>query len=337
MQYVTIGRNQANQRLDKFLRRLMPEAGTGFLYRMLRKKNITLNGKRAEGSEILAAGDRVTFFFSQETFDKMTGEKADSNPEAETAAYVQAYRGLSGSGISVLYEDSDILIAGKPAGVLTQKAKASDFSLNEWLIGYLLEKKALSREELRAFKPSVCNRLDRNTSGIVLCGKSLAGSRYLSCGIRERSIRKFYRTICAGKIRQENTLRGYLTKDSAGNRVTVGAEGQDYVETVYRPLSVSGGYTLLEVELITGRSHQIRAHLASIGHPLIGDYKYGDRQNNRFLKERYGLQYQLLHAYRAEFPNRASGGPAVSGRVICAPYPDEFLNIAEALNLQIRK
>lgn len=357
MQSVTIGNNQAGQRLDKFLRKFMQSAGTGFLYKMLRKKNITLNGKRAEGSEILALGDTVSFFFSQETFEKMTGG-ASEDSSSETSEYIHAYRSLSGAGISVLYEDGHILIADKPAGILAQKAERTDVSLNEWLIGYLLTEQGFPAGELHTFRPSVCNRLDRNTSGIVLCGKSLAGSQYLSRHIRDRSIRKFYRTICLGEVRNESTLRGYLEKDCRKNRVTVresqgwnsdgqgqNSDGQgqnsdrgadtagwnrDYIETVYRPLAVSDGYTLLEVELITGKAHQIRAHLASAGHPLIGDYKYGDSGTNRLLKERYGLQYQLLHAYRVELPvfDVHSGG-----KTICAPCPKAFLEIMAGLHL----
>jgi len=352
MRSVTIGTNQAHQRLDKFLRKLMPGAGNGFLYKMLRKKNITLNGKRAEGNEILALGDTVSLFLSEETFEKMAvGISGNSNFSAPLTfsgdralgsgtvqEYLQAYRTLSKTGISVLYEDSGILIADKPPGILSQKAEASDISLNEWLTGYLLEKGELAAEELATFKPSVCNRLDRNTSGIVLCGKSLSGSQYLSACIRERTIRKFYRTVCVGEIGQETALRGYLQKDTSKNKVSVsqkaaygerfGGEGRDFIETVFRPLSSSGGYTLLEAELITGKTHQIRAHLASVGHPLIGDYKYGDRRINKLMKERFGLQYQLLHACRVEFPG-------VEGKVICAPYPGQFLKIAEGLNLKV--
>lgn len=340
MQSVTIGTNQAGQRLDKFLHKFMREAGTGFLYKMLRKKNITLNGRRAEGSEILNPGDTISFFFSPETFAKMTGGSsavggegaARHTAEDMAAEYIHAYRSLDGAGISVLYEDSHILIADKPAGILSQKAESSDVSLNEWLIGYLLEKSSFPAGELRTFRPAVCNRLDRNTSGIVLCGKSLKGSQYLGSHIRDRSIRKFYRTICVGEIRRETTLQGYLKKDSAKNRVAVrkSTGDSDYIETVCRPLAVSGGYTLLEAELITGKTHQIRAHLASAGHPLIGDHKYGDSRVNRLMGERYGLKYQLLHAYRVELPALDADSDV---KTICAPCPEAFLKIMEGLHL----
>lgn len=344
MQSVTIGENQAGQRLDKFLRKFMPKAGTGFLYKMLRKKNITLNGKKAEGSELLAGGDQVCFFFSDETFAKFTGKSGEADVQ-ETALnkYHRAYLELS--GIDVRYEDDHVLILNKPAGILTQKAESDDLSLNEWMVGYLLSKNPRLADELGSFHPSVCNRLDRNTSGLVLCGKSLSGLQFLSRCIRERSVRKFYRTICQGQLREPAQVKGYLSKDAGRNRVNVlnvdfrptesrSDMAGDYIETAYRPLCVGEKYTLLEVELITGKPHQIRAHLASIGHPLIGDFKYGDRLENNVLRQAFGLEHQLLHAFRVEFPQtHETAGAALSGQVIMAPCPELFQRIQSALGL----
>lgn len=345
MQLVTIGQNQAGQRLDKFLHKLLPHAGTGFLYKMLRKKNITLNGKKAEGSELLVPGDQVRLFFAQETYEKFSGHVEDQ--------YKQAYEALQ--DISVVYEDEHVLILNKPAGILTQKAQPGDMSLNEWMIGYLLEHEEHFERELESFRPSVCNRLDRNTSGLVLCGKSLAGLQYLSSCLKLRNLRKFYRTICAGELMKETLIKGYLVKDPIRNKVhiipgedkTVGMEGEecpahetgrclpgDEIETAYRPIITGEGYTLLEVELITGKPHQIRAHLASQGHPIVGDFKYGDLQNNKRIKNHYGLQHQLLHAFRVEFPRTDEpAGIHLSGKNITAPCPELFVKIQKELGL----
>lgn len=354
MQSVIIGKNQAGQRLDKFLHKYLPLAGTGFLYKMLRKKNITLNGKKAEGWEILALEDKICLFFSDETIAKFSGKALgaeDSSPKAEasvqeakiqrklhmTEEYMRAYDIVK--GISVLYEDADCLILNKPQGLLTQKASAEDLTLNEWMIGYLLARKQTAEGELSSFRPSVCNRLDRNTSGIVLCGKSLAGLQYLSSCIRERRIRKFYRTICVGAIPESGEIHGYLVKDSARNRVYISRvedlsspEKGSLIQTVYKPLLSTENYTLLEVELITGKSHQIRAHLASMGHPLIGDYKYGNRTVNCFLKKTYGLEHHLLHACRLSFPETPFGpGKELSSRSISAPVPALFQKLKDGL------
>ncbi len=247
----------------------------------------------------------------------------------------------------MLYEDDHVLILDKPAGILTQQAKPGDLSLNEWMIGYLLDTGAINSQELRLFKPSVCNRLDRNTSGLVLCGKSLPGSQALSELIRRRGVRKFYRTICVGILRADAdnaglTLQGYLQKDSRTNRVRVTGQGPgDYIHTVCRPLrygSLSTDlpqkplyFTELEVELITGKPHQIRAHLASAGHPLVGDCKYGKAQVNGVFKQRFDLQWQLLHACRLEFPDLDGPLTALGGTNVQAPLPACFTSIQAEL------
>lgn len=316
MQEIIIGPNQAGQRLDKLLHKCLPEAGSSFLYKMLRKKNIVLNGKKAEGRELLQQGDVVQMFFAEETYLKFAGTAGN--------LYLQAYRTLK--EISVIYEDEDLVVLNKPAGILTQKAKDTDLSLNEWLVGYLLESGGIAAKELHTFKPAVCNRLDRNTSGLVLCGKSLSGLQYLSEILRTREIAKFYRTICVGELREDARLTGYLCKDTRSNKVEILSGGDapdaDLIQTAYHPIAVHDGYTLLEVELITGKTHQIRAHLASIGHPIIGDYKYGDPSVNGKIKDLCGLKHQLLHAYRMVLPDK---------REMTAPYPALFEDIVKIL------
>ena len=325
MKEFIINENEAGQRFDKYLAKLLREAPKSFFYKMMRKKNITLNGKKATGNEKLFSGDHVKLFLSDETFEKFSGN--DSAPRAHYA-------------LDIIYEDENILLLNKPAGVLTQKAKPEDLSLNEWLIGHLLAANAIKETDLATFHPSVCNRLDRNTSGIVLCGKTLAGSQALSRIIKDRSVKKYYQTVCKGKILQESTLEGYLYKDERTNTVQVfpdmaeAPEDASFIKTIYTPSAVAGEYTLLTVELVTGKTHQIRAHLASTGHPLLGDTKYGDCKLNRRMQSEYSLHHQLLHAGRVCFPEEAEGPLAkVSGQTFDAPLPHKFAEILQALNL----
>lgn len=326
MQQIIIEGNSAGGRFDKFLQKALPAAGTSFIYKMLRKKNITLNGKKAEGKEILVKGDVVRFFFADETYAKFSGKSGG----IDTSEYEKAYRMLK--GISVIYEDSNVTVLSKPVGVLSQKAEPTDISINEWFIGYLLKTNAISAQELSLFKPSICNRLDRNTSGIILCGKSMAGTRSLNKIIKDRSLSKFYRTICEGSIDSTGMLTGSLTKDEKSNTVKVSTDGED-IRTAYEPLQqLKKNCTYLEVDLITGKTHQIRAHFASIGHPLVGDTKYGKESSNRKWKETYGLQHQLLHAYRVVFPQMEDELSELSGKEFICELPEKFQKILKELS-----
>lgn len=337
MYQTIITQKEAGQRLDKYLHRILPEAGNSFLYKMLRKKNITLNGRKADGSEKVATGDSIAIYFSEETLAKFRGQGQTS--AQDESAYRKAFHKLS--PISILYENEHILLADKPAGILSQKASGTDLSLNEWLIGYLLESGFISKESLTLFKPSVCNRLDRNTSGIVLCAKSLAGAQMLGTLLKDRTLHKYYQLYVKGRIEKEALIEGYLIKDEIYNKVSVTsklpldkkADGSK-IRTRYSPLRIESDKTLLEVELITGKSHQIRAHLASIGHPLLGDYKYGDRTWNETYRQKSGVQYQLLHAYKVVFPGLDDPFSDISGRTFLAVPPDIFVKVSDKETLK---
>ena len=322
MREFTITPNEAEQRFDKYLKKLLADAPTSFIYKMLRKKNIVLNGKKSDGTEKLKTGDQVKLFLSDETFDKFSRREA-GNKE------VGNLKQLKNEPLKVLYEDADVLIIDKPSGMLSQKAKPEDVSANEYILSYLLKKGDLTEEMMQTFKPSVCNRLDRNTSGILIAGKSLKGLQMMSRALKERSLEKYYRCIVSGKITEDAYLKGYLKKDAAANQVTIkttlpaGAEGYLPIETAYHPVKVYDEYTELEVHLITGRSHQIRAHLASIGHPVIGDTKYGNSKENELFRKKARVTSQLLHAYRIRFSHGFSDEWKEPFEVT-APYGEEM-------------
>ncbi len=329
MREFTISDREAGQRMDKYLRRMLSAAPQSFVYKMLRKKNIVLNGAKASGSEILKAGDVLALYLSEETFTKFAPAFADEKPEAfspdsaENKANREEKTGRSpkSDALDIVYEDEDILIFNKPAGLLSQKAKPGDDSANDRVISYLLDSGQITEEELRTFHPSVCNRLDRNTAGLLIAGKTMRGLRETAELLRGRELAKYYHALVAGAVEEEARLCGFLVKDEAGNRVRLVAEGEgDSIETAYRPLARYGDATLLEVRLITGKPHQIRAHLSSVGHPVLGDAKYGDADLNRALRQATGLTGQLLVSCRMEFPD---------GRIVEIPDPETF-SVAEA-------
>ena len=358
MREVQIGPNEAGQRLDRFLAKYMKEAGQGFFHKMMRKKNITLNGAKCTGAERVSVDDVVTLWLSEETIEKFRGTEHPVIPGPPPEA--RETKKTAGAGISrgadisrgagkrggaekkqgtrdqsvkeirdrIVFEDGQLLVLDKPAGMLSQKAKPEDVSANERILEYLLDSGFITGEELRTFRPSVVNRLDRNTSGLLLYGKTLPALQILSEAVRERTIGKYYLTAVKGRITEACEIRGWLRKDCDANQVRVldrpGSPEDREIRTAYRPVTEGNGATLLEVRLITGRTHQIRAHLASIGHPVLGDPKYGDPVLNGMLRREYGIRAQLLHACRLVMPELRAPLEALSGKTFSAPLPEKF-------------
>jgi 23S rRNA pseudouridine955/2504/2580 synthase len=313
MRELTITKNEAGQRLDKLLAKYLDAAPRSFLYKMLRKKNIKLNKKKADGKEILKEGDLVAIYLAEDTIAEFQKEK-------------KAIR-KTNLNLEHLYEDDNILILNKPVGVLSQKAKPEDISVND----YVLE---VCKQGGAAFKPSICNRLDRNTSGIIVAGVSLEGLQTMAELLKSREMHKYYLTIVKGQVLSGQKIEGYLKKNEKNNTVTFTkqkVEGADFIETQYEPILVGEEATLLKVWLITGRTHQIRAHLASIGHPIAGDYKYGNRKWNDSLKKRYGLSSQLLHSAELVFPKSMKRCQELSGKTISAKPPKLFVTVQNEL------
>lgn len=313
MRILTVGDNESGQRLDKLLAKYLNLAPRSFLFKMMRKKNITLNGKKCDGSEKLETGDEIKLFLADETIDKFSEIKIQRVGKRK---------------LDIIYEDAHILLVNKPSGMLSQKAKDTDESLVEYLIGYLLDTGSITREELKSFRPSVCNRLDRNTSGLVAAGKSLAGLQIMSEAFKNRTLHKYYQCVVAGEGLRPQLISGFLKKDERTNQVEIFGEevhGSAPVRTEYEPMAAKDGFTLLKVTLITGRTHQIRAHLASIGHPIVGDYKYGNPQINKRAKAEHGICSQMLHSWQLVMPEHLPEPLSyLGGKKFTAPLPPEF-------------
>ncbi len=316
----TITEKEEEMRIDAFLLRYLNGAPSSFVHKMLRKKNITLNGKKAEGRDRLHQGDTVRLYLSDETIANFRAKKKRDSAPQNTAASPE-----------ILYEDADILIANKPSGLLCQSDRAGGESLAGWLCAY---RESEEDSGFSAFSPSPAHRIDRNTSGIVLCGLSRRGLSLLTKSLRERRIEKIYRCLVFGRITKGATETAYYEKDEATNRVHLRKHGDDKnrMVTGFIPVSVGEDVTELNVTLLTGRPHQIRAHMAYLGHPVVGDPKYGDPKRNRLIKDAYGFCRQYLHAESVTFPNDAAFG-ALSGRTIRAALPDDLLRIREKIVL----
>ncbi|WP_031552900.1 RluA family pseudouridine synthase [Oribacterium sp. FC2011] len=358
MKELHISLNESGQRLDKLLHKYLSNANTSFIYKMLRKKNIVLNDKKAEGKEILKEGDSVKIYFSDETFAIMTGGKqgtgvtgtAEKDTTAAGAHENSAAKKDHKTGIPkksiyritpeirselnllkqrVIYEDKHLLVIDKPAGWISQSDDSGNLSVNELCLMYLIEKGELTEKQLETFKPSIANRLDRNTSGLILFGKTLPALQSLAELLRKRTAQKYYLAIVNGRLEEAKTIKGYLSKNEKLNKVVIKKErfeNSSEINTAYEPLKITDRYTVLKVHLITGKTHQIRAHLSSIGHSIIGDPKYGDPKVNSYYKKKYSLDHQLLHSWQLKFPEDLSGVlEPLAGKTLTAEPPKEFL------------
>lgn len=328
MREIIINKNEAGQRFDKLLFKYFNAAPASFVYKMLRKKNITLNNKKSDGKDKLAVGDCVKIFMTDETIDKFRSSK---NIEASGKATHKF-------SLDVVYEDENVIIVNKPAGVLSQKAKKNDISMNEYIIEYLLDTKQLSENELETFKPGICNRLDRNTSGLLIAGKSLLGLQVMSDMLKDRTFGKYYITVVSGEINGKTKIKGYLTKDSKYNKVKIydkPLKESSYIETEYECLKTNGRYTILKVKLITGKPHQIRAHLASVRHPIIGDTKYGRADINEIFRKKCGVKYQLLHAWQLKFDEMPDELKKLKQKTFEAKFPQLFENVFSEIGLNL--
>ncbi len=294
MKEFTIGVNDAGQRLDRFLAKAVPLLPASLAQKYIRLKRIKCNGKRIERDTRLSAGDVLQLYINDEFFDK---------PREDNA-----YLTVAVPKLNIVYEDDHILLVDKRPGLAVHPHDGAEYgrTLIDHIQSYLYQKREWRPREENAFTPSLCNRIDRNTGGIVIAAKTAEALRVMNQKIKDRELDKRYLAIVEGTPkRTEGSLKGYLFKDAQKNRVFVTdtpKAGAKFCQTNYRVLASQNGLSLVECELITGRTHQIRAQFAHAGHPLLGDGKYGK------LDKRFDRNYQALYSYRLTFAFTTEAG-----------------------------
>lgn len=307
MRTLEIGKNDADQRLDKFLTKHFKNMPQSLMYKYIRKKCIKVNGKKCDIDTRLKEGDVLTFFIKDEFFE----------PSEEVYDFMKAPVKLD-----IVYEDENILLLNKKPGLIVHSDENYHFdSLIARVQHYLYDKGEYNPKDEQSFAPALVNRIDRNTGGIVIAAKNAEALRIMNQKLKDRELKKIYLCLAVGTFeKKEALLTAYLEKNEKQNRVYISdkpTRDSKQIKTKYKVLAEKNGLSLLEVELLTGRTHQIRAHMAHIGHPLAGDGKYGKNEINR----RLGMKWQALYSYKLTFNFTTDGGALnyLNGKTFTAP------------------
>lgn len=320
MKELVIDHTSENQRIDKYLKKLLVKAPSSMIYKMLRKKDVKVNGKRVKENYIVHYGDVVELFLYEDKFQEYTSPMTIKDLPIT---------------FTPVYEDEHILIVNKPVGLLVQPdAKEELNTLSNQVLTYLYQKGEYDPQKSLGFVPGPVHRLDRNTSGLVMFGKDMRALQDLNQMMKQRHcIDKRYQTIVKGYMKDCELIDYVRKNEDEGKMYLVSKDtpGALKMDTVVHVLQAKKDYSLVEVSLITGRTHQIRVHLASCSHPVMGDSKYGDFEWNKIIKKKYHLSSQLLHAYSLTFTDPIGSMRYLKGKTVTAPLPKLFVRIKKDL------
>ena len=293
MRDIEVNNNDSGQRIDRFLKKYLNNASTSMIQKFLRTKKIKVNRKKVDSSYILALNDVINIFIYEEELEKLIVSKSKKYSYSKK--------------LDIVYEDENIIVMNKPKNLLSHASSKEDYGNNlvDFMIGYLLEKGDYNPRAEKTFVPAIINRLDRNTSGLVIGAKNSKALRELN-RLKENSIEKYYKTIVSGKVKKNFVINEKLEKDEEKN---------------------NDEFSLLKIKLITGRTHQIRSHLSSKGFYIIGDIKYGNAKVNKFFRDNFDLRSQFLHAETIIFKNIVGDLSYLNNKEFFAPMDEVYKNI----------
>ena len=319
MQVYRVFSSEAGQTLEKYVLKVLPSAPKSFIYKLFRKKDVKVNGHHQDMKYRINEDDEIKIYVTDEQYQEFSKEK-DFVANTRIKDWI-------------IYEDENVLFVNKPKGLLVQKSTPQDESLDQLVIEYLMAEGSYNPDQEKAFVPGPAHRLDRNTSGIVAFGKNHAALELLFELFKSHDlINKHYLALVVGQMEKEkDIISAPLKKNEKDNTVKVAKDGKT-AKTVYKLLKQYQDYALLDLTLLTGRTHQIRVHMAYINHPIVGDSKYGDFSANRIFKSKYGFQSQFLHAYKIGFGDLPAPLTNLSRKEFVAEPNEEIANILTMLD-----
>lgn len=310
MREIMVGKNDSNQRMDRFLNKYLPKAPKSLIQKYIRQKKIKLNKKRTKPDDVIFEGDKIQFYIYEEVLSEYEEDKKNLILE---------------NNLDIIYEDKNIILLNKTAGKLSHAASKADYGNNlvDEMISYLISKEEYVPRIEKSFIPAISNRLDRNTSGIIIGCKNKNSLNNMNKAVANGHVEKYYLTIAKGNLKDKKVVAN-LNREN--NRTVVSKTGKESISE-FKNLKYEKGFSLVEVNLITGRTHQIRSHLNSIKHPIIGDGKYGDNGLNREFREKYGVNRQLLHAYKIILNGFDGELSYLNGKSFISKLPKDFSKV----------
>lgn len=303
-----ITKNDANQRVDKYLKKYLNDAPLSFIYKLIRKKDVKVNGIRVKENHILVEGDNLEVYLKPDVLKELSKPKEIKDLSKQ---------------FKVIFEDDNILIVSKPMGLSVHGDELSrEYNLTNQVLAYLIKKGEYHPAKDLGFTPALAHRIDRNTSGLVIFGKNLTALQTLTSFFKDRTnIEKYYLTLVYGEVNKRIDISAPLLKDETTKEVKVDFKKGEVAESIVNPIYFNKDYSLVEVQIITGKTHQIRVHLAYINHPSVGDAKYGDFLKNKKFNEEFKWKFQFLHAYKLKFSGIKGQLSYLNNKVIIDQLP----------------